>query len=27
VFDPTKQPPALFAVGDRIRFYPESIEL
>lgn len=27
VFDPHKQPPALFAVGDRIRFYPESIEL
>lgn len=27
LFDPDRQPPALFAVGDRIRFYPESIEL
>ncbi|WP_395372102.1 5-oxoprolinase subunit PxpB [Komagataeibacter diospyri] len=27
LFDPHKQPPALFAIGDRIRFYPESIEL
>ena len=27
LFDPYRQPPALFAVGDRIRFYPESIEL
>lgn len=27
LFDPEKNPPALFAMGDRIRFYPESIEL
>ncbi|NVN37844.1 5-oxoprolinase subunit PxpB [Komagataeibacter swingsii] len=27
LFDPCKQPPALFAIGDRIRFYPESIAL
>ena len=27
LFDPCKQPPALFAVGDRIRFYPQSIAL
>ena len=26
-FDPHRTPPALFAIGDRIRFYPESIEL
>lgn len=27
VFDPMRQPPALFAVGDTIRFYAESVEL
>ncbi|MFT8421821.1 MAG: 5-oxoprolinase subunit PxpB [Gluconacetobacter sp.] len=27
LFDPQREPPALFAIGDRIRFYPESIEL
>lgn len=27
LFDPCRQPPALFAIGDRIRFYPESIAL
>lgn len=27
LFDPYADPPALFAMGDRIRFYPESIEL
>lgn len=27
LFDPMKEPPALFAIGDRIRFYPESIVL
>lgn len=27
LFDPEREPPSLFAMGDRIRFYPESIEL
>lgn len=27
MFDPQREPPALFAVGDQIRFYAESIEL
>ncbi len=27
LFDPHRSPPSLFAIGDRIRFYPESIEL
>ncbi len=27
LFDPLRDPPALFAIGDRIRFVPESIEL
>lgn len=27
LFDPQRDPPALFSIGDRIRFYPESIEL
>lgn len=27
MFDPTRQPPALFAVGDTLRFRAESIEL
>ncbi|GAA4479002.1 5-oxoprolinase subunit PxpB [Gluconacetobacter asukensis] len=27
LFDPHREPPALFAIGDRIRFYPESVEL
>lgn len=26
-FDPLRDPPALFAIGDRIRFHPESVEL
>lgn len=27
LFDPQRDPPSLFTIGDRIRFYPESIEL
>ncbi|MBS1102888.1 5-oxoprolinase subunit PxpB [Gluconobacter sp. Dm-62] len=27
LFDPHRSSPSLFAIGDRIRFYPESIEL
>ncbi|WP_083813602.1 5-oxoprolinase subunit PxpB [Gluconobacter morbifer] len=27
LFDPHRKPPSLFAIGDRIRFYPESIDL
>lgn len=27
LFDPHRSTPSLFAIGDRIRFYPESIEL
>ncbi|EGG76886.1 hypothetical protein SXCC_02097 [Gluconacetobacter sp. SXCC-1] len=27
LFDPQRDPPSLFAIGDRIRFYPESIDL
>lgn len=27
LFDPFRNPPSLFAIGDRIRFHPESIEL